>query len=114
MSKKLAKTAADHLDEGAETFRERNALYGQNYKNFGTVMRGMFPEGITLKTEDDFNRFHLMLLTAVKITRYANMFSRGGHVDSSHDMMVYSAMLEEVTLEGLEARKHNLRKGKRR
>ncbi len=89
------KTAADFLANGAETFRERNAVYGDNYLNVGRAMTGFFPKGLELKTEDDFNRFHLFMLAVVKMTRYTNNWSVG-HADSIHDAMVYCAMVESV------------------
>lgn len=93
------KTAADFLDEGAKTFRERNAIYGDNYKNVGGAMAALFPEGVMLKTADDWNRMHIFILGIVKQSRYANNWSKGGHADSSHDNTVYSAMLEGIDAE---------------
>ncbi len=90
------KTADEFLSEGAATFKARNAVYGNNYLNVGNAMAGLFPDGITLKTADDHNRFHIFMLGIVKLSRYANSFSKGGHADSSHDNTVYSAMLESI------------------
>lgn len=89
--------AADNLERGAATYRERNALYGDNYKHFGMVMAGMFPEGLTLETPEDWNRLGVFVQAASKMTRYAQNFTRGGHADSAHDLSVYAAMLEELT-----------------
>lgn len=82
------------LEQAAETYKERNAIYGDNFLNFGPAMVGLFPEGITLKTSEDFIRFHLLMLDMVKTTRYCNNFDKGGHQDSIHDKVVYCAMLE--------------------
>jgi hypothetical protein len=90
-------TAADVLLSGAETYRERSKVYGGNYKEFGKVMLALFPNGVVLKTIEDHNRFHLFVQIVTKITRYAN--SGLTHIDSVHDAMVYSAMLEELTKE---------------
>mgnify|MGYP001184977078 CR=1 FL=1 len=90
------KTADEFLSEGAETFKARNAVYGNNYLNVGGAMASLFPEGITLKTADDHNRFHIFMLGIVKLSRYANSWNKGGHADSSHDNTVYSAMLESI------------------
>lgn len=94
---KAKRTAADILLEGAETHRERGKIYGGNYHSFGNVMLALFPNGIALKTPEDHNRFHLFIQVTTKLTRYAN--SGLTHIDSTHDMMVYSAMLEELTKE---------------
>jgi hypothetical protein len=91
--------APDNLEAGAATFRERNATYGDNYLHFGAVMAGMFPEGLQIEAGDvaAFNRLGVFIQCASKLTRYAQNIAKGGHQDSAHDLMVYAAMLEEVT-----------------
>jgi hypothetical protein len=84
------------LSEAAKTFAERNKVYGDNYLNVGRVFVALFPEGLTLKTVKDFNRFHLFMLSVVKLTRYCNNWDKGGHQDSIHDSTVYNAMVESV------------------
>ena len=59
-------------------------------------MKELFPNGVTLKTEGDFNRWGTMNMIVAKITRYANAFESGGHQDSIHDLGVYSFMQEEL------------------
>lgn len=88
------KNAADILAEMAETYRERNKVYGDNYKRVGAVMQAMFPDGVDLKTEEDFNVWHLFELMVVKMTRFAN--SDLSHEDSIHDLAVYAAMVESL------------------
>jgi len=90
------KNAGDILTEGGETFKERHKVYGNNFLKVGPMLVAMFPDGITLKTAEDFIRFELFMLKVVKCSRYAENFSKGGHMDSVHDDMVYSAMLEYV------------------
>jgi hypothetical protein len=90
--------AADILSVGAETFRRKNLEYGDNYRNVGPAFVALFPEGLTLRTSDDFIRFHLFMLSIVKHTRYAVNFSKG-HPDSTLDDMVYAAMLHAHDLE---------------
>lgn len=90
------KTAAEFLREGAQTFEDRNKVYGNNYLNVGGAMAALFPDGVSLKTADDFNRFHIFMLGIVKVSRYANNWNAGGHADSIHDNTVYSAMLESI------------------
>jgi len=93
----MKKNAADILAEMAETFRERNKVYGDNYKRVGDVMVALFPEGVELKTQEDFNTWHLFELMIVKITRFAN--SNLKHKDSIHDAAVYAAMVEYLIKE---------------
>lgn len=87
-------TAADILAEMADTYRERNKVYGDNYKRVGAVMAAMFPNGVDLFTEDDYNVWHLFELMVVKLTRFAN--SGLTHEDSIHDAAVYAAMVESL------------------
>jgi hypothetical protein len=75
---------------------QRNKVYGNNYLNVGNAMAAMFPNGVTLKTPDDWNRMHIFFLGIVKQTRYCNNWNKGGHADSMHDNTVYSAMLESI------------------
>jgi hypothetical protein len=88
------KTAADILAEMAETYRERNKVYGDNYKRVGDVMTAMFPDGVWLHTAEDYNVWHLFELMVVKMTRFAN--SDLTHEDSIHDLAVYAAMVESL------------------
>jgi hypothetical protein len=89
----------DMLRESAATYEERNKVYGDNYKRFGHTMLTLFPEGITLSTADDFNRFCLLLMNIHKISRYTKSFKSGGHDDSLLDISVYATMLREVDKE---------------
>lgn len=91
------KTVPELLLGAAQTYDERNRVYGDNYKNFGNVMSGMFPAGITIKSADDWNRLGLLVQASSKLTRYASQFVEGGHKDSAHDLINYAAMLEELT-----------------
>ena len=84
--------AAEILEEMARTFRERNEVYGDNYKNVGAVMKSLFPGNVNLNSVDDYNMWHLFELMIVKITRFAN--SELKHQDSIHDTAVYAAMIE--------------------
>ena len=89
--------APDLLAAAADTFRQRNALYGDNYTRFGDIMMGIFPAGVELRTAADFNRYGQLFMCMCKLTRYAENFNKGGHQDSAHDLTVYAAMLEEMT-----------------
>ena len=88
------KNAADILADMADTYRERNKVYGDNYKRVGAVMAAMFPDGVQLETADEYNVWHLFELMVVKMTRFAN--SGLTHQDSIHDLAVYAAMVESL------------------
>ena len=92
-------TAIENLEKALETYRERNKLYGDNYKHFGEVMCALFPKGLRLYTTHDWNRFGVLIQIISKLTRYTQI-PLVGHQDSIHDMIVYSAMLEELDAYG--------------
>jgi len=89
----------DILKKMAETYAERNAVYGDNFRNVGRIMMILFPEGLNLESESDFTRWHIFELIVVKLTRYSINFKNGGHPDSVHDAAVYNAMLEMLDYE---------------
>lgn len=90
----MSKTADEILTEMAATFKERNAVYGDNFRKVGPVMSALHPEGVRLSTDKDHEFFHLYSLLIVKLTRFAT--SNLTHRDSIHDMCVYGAMLEAI------------------
>lgn len=87
---------ADLLHKAADLFEKRDKAYGSSYKQFGEIVLAFFPDGIILKTEDDFTRWGLLNMIFSKINRYCNNFQEGGHPDSLADLSVYSAMLAEI------------------
>jgi len=80
-------------------YAARNRVYGDDYRYHGEVMVALFPNGVTLKTVDDFNRYALLKHAVSKIGRYAPNFQKGGHVDSLDDLSVYAQMLQELDAE---------------
>ena len=81
------------LDEMADTFRQRNAVYGDNYRMVAKLVKVLFPNGVPseLVTTDHWHLFELKL---VKLSRFA--ISGLTHIDSIHDDAVYSAMIESI------------------
>lgn len=92
----MSRKAHQLLAEASSTYKAKNATYGDNYLRVGNALAALFPEGVTLKTPDDFNRFHIFALMVVKQSRYCVNWNSGGHQDSVHDNTVYSAILEEI------------------
>lgn len=92
----LTQTVPEMLREAAKLYEERNKLYGDNYKRFGSIMMGLFPSGVFLQNADDFNRMGVFVQIVAKVTRYGNLFTRGGHNDTLDDTAVYAAMLREL------------------
>ncbi len=97
VSESAVKRADEILRDAAKTFRQRNALYGDNYRQFGDVMRAMFPQGVTPQSVAEWNRLGVLVQCVHKLTRYAQQWNAGGHEDSAHDLCVYAAILQELT-----------------
>jgi hypothetical protein len=85
--------AADILQKMADTFRERNGVYKDNYKMIAPMVKAMFPEGVPpeLVTTEHWHLFELIL---VKLARFAS--TNLTHIDSIHDAAIYSAMIEAI------------------
>lgn len=92
--------ADDILNDCADIYEQRRAVYGENFRRVGEVMQSLFPEGVKLQTVEDHNRFHILMLTVVKLTRYVQNWDKGGHQDSAEDAAVYWAMLAQIDEEG--------------
>lgn len=90
-------TFSDHFLEAlrtaGETYEERRKVYGEGFKKHGKALNALFPEGLILKSEEDFTRFVLFMMSWVKLQRYSENLMKGGHPDSSLDLGVYSFML---------------------
>lgn len=89
-------TAADILAEAAETFRQRNAVYGSNFEMVGPIMKILFPKGLTPELLG-CPQYHLLELIVVKLSRFA--ISDMKHQDSIHDSCVYAALIESIVRE---------------
>lgn len=96
MDKMVRKTVPEMLMEAAEVYKQRQAIYGYNYLQFGHVMMALFPNGINIEDIDTWNRLGIFVQMITKVTRYASQFAEGGHDDSLLDLSVYSQMLREV------------------
>lgn len=86
----------EQLDRLSDLYRSRNSEYGNNYMQFGPAIKAMFPNGVMITTEHDFNRIGVLVQAYAKFTRYVANFSRGGHSDSLDDLAVYAMMLKEI------------------
>ena len=90
-------TPAEILEAAAKTFAAKNKEYGENWRRVGPALMALFGgEPITLSSEKDHERFHILMLIVVKLTRYTVNWDQGGHKDSIHDAAVYAAMLEAI------------------
>lgn len=89
------KDVADRLTELANIFKDRNKLYKDNYRTTGAVIKSMFPDGVFLRTEEEFNRFYLFVMLIHKMTRAFKAFPYKSHDDSLDDLAVYSQLLRD-------------------
>ena len=80
--------------------KEKEEEYGTAYKRHGKIMAALFPNGITLKTEEEFNFFAIYDILIVKMNRMATGLAKGEvHLDSLDDLTVYSAMGTAIATE---------------
>lgn len=81
------------MDQASATYRERNAVYKDNFLVVGRVMEALFPNGAPrLHDAADFNRWHIFELMIVKITRYVANWDKPDE-DSLVDLIPYAAIL---------------------
>lgn len=86
--------AAKQLEEAAAIIRGRNAVYGDSVRPHAEAMAALYPNGITLKTPEDFARFSLVNMVIIKLTRYCA--NERGHRDSVIDSINYLGALAEI------------------
>jgi hypothetical protein len=89
-------SVSQRLRKLADLYEERNAVYGDDYKRHGDIMTALFPDGLTLNTAMDFNRYGIFKELVTKLSRYAAQWKQGGHFDSLNDKSVYAQMLQEL------------------
>lgn len=98
-----AKFVPEQLRKAAAIYEERNALYGDVYKDFGKIMIVLFPDGISATSAEDpvsgCNRLGIIVQIVGKLMRYCSTFNAGGHADSLDDLAVYAMMLQELDQE---------------
>jgi len=80
----------------ADLFKERNQQYGNSYKETGKVFEALFPNGIKIDGELDFNRFCILVQIVGKLNRYCNNFAMPLSSDHLKDISVYATMLLEL------------------
>lgn len=88
-------TVPERLRDLAKIHEDRAAIYGDNYMHVGKIMVGMFPNGVVVRTEEDFGRLHLFYHLVGKLTRYARQMPGEGHDDSLDDIAVYAMLLRQ-------------------
>lgn len=92
----MNKTVPEIFEGNIQTYKERQATYGPTYRQYGQIMMGLFPNGLSVKDYDTWNRIGVVQACVTKLARYCNNLD---HIDSAHDLSVYAAILEELTRE---------------
>lgn len=95
----MSEFVPDELIGKADLYRQRNKLYGDNYKRFGPIMKLLLPMNTIPTDPHTLNRLGILIQIIAKVTRYCQQFDKGGHVDSLDDLSVYSMMLKELDTE---------------
>lgn len=86
-------TVTQRIQDLAEIHGDRKATYGEDFLRIGPSLAAIFPEGVSLKTPEDFTRFALFCQAHGKLMRYGARFAEGGHPDSLDDLSVYAQLL---------------------
>lgn len=91
-----SKDISKRFDQIRDIYQDRRQQYGDSYLMFGGVMSALFPEGVTISSDQDFAKLGILVQIIGKITRYTNHFPSGSHSDSLQDIAVYALLLDEV------------------
>lgn len=92
----MTKKAKDCMLSALSTFEVRNAIYKDDYKNYGAVLLALFPRGIPeILTKGDASRLGILHMMVSKLSRYCNAWEQN-HTDSVHDLGVYCFLMEEL------------------
>jgi hypothetical protein len=92
----MAGTVDDNLQRALKTRAARKKIYKNTHQRHGDVMQALFPKGISITTPSEFARFGALNMIVSKVCRYTARPEQG-HADSAHDLIVYGAILEELT-----------------
>ena len=96
------KTPDEILRDLAKLFEEKNKEHGDSFLIVGKLLELCFPNGITLKTAQDHNKYAGLVQVMYKVKRITTSLFSQEHLkfeswlDSPHDLAVYSAMLAYI------------------
>lgn len=102
---KFQKRVLGILSQSHDVYKDRSAVYKDNFRSVGRVMVALFPEGRPPLIEAaDYDRWHIFELLIVKLTRYANNYDQP-HEDSLLDQLPYLGILGALDQELRERQK---------
>jgi hypothetical protein len=85
----------EQLEQLAKLYIDKNKQYGDAYLTAGKIFHTLFPEGLNISTEKEFNRFAIFNHIINKVIRYSANWDYG-HDDSLLDLAIYATMLLEI------------------
>jgi len=89
--------AADFMGDARDRYHAKGREYGHTYKDFGPLMTVLFPDGLEINTEEDWNKLGALSMVCHKLLRYANLFHEDERsIQELDDMGVYTFILEEL------------------
>jgi len=89
-------TVEEILAKATETYSDRTLKYKNTWRPVADITKILYPNGITLKTSDDYAKFHILQWVIGKLVRYVQ---GNDDPDSIHDCGVYSFILEHIATE---------------
>lgn len=92
----MALTASRLMDEAKERYKEKGKAYGHTYRNFGPLMTALFPNGLEVYTEEDWDKLGLLQMICHKLLRVANLIHGEDCIPELEDMGVYIFILLEI------------------
>ena len=92
------RTVGEKLAALGKIYDQRGKVYGKDYHHTGKALAAMFPDGLTLKTPEQFRKHMILCFMLAKLMRHANsiMVTGEGHLDSLDDLSVYAQMAREL------------------
>jgi hypothetical protein len=69
------KPLVDEFREAMDLVQKKNQDYGNAFERSGQIFKLLFPDGIELKTGDDFNEFSAINAIIGKLVRFSNLWN---------------------------------------
>lgn len=91
------RSVPERLSDLGTLYEERNKEYADAYKRFGKVMNQLFPDGLFIQGEKQFNQLGCFVQIISKSARYSTSLGKGDHhEDCCDDISVYAQMMQEI------------------
>jgi hypothetical protein len=84
------------LETAAKTNKERGGKYKDSMFRSSEALVALFPDGLTLRTAEDWTRAQTLMQIVGKLGRYCSNWEELGHEDSALDNINYNAILASL------------------